>query len=416
MVSRLGAKKKSGGGGGFSYKKRTADDVKKRAEQSGGRFDSPFKQGFDVFRPKDGENLIRILPPTWDDHDHYGLDVWMHRFIGADNSNYLCANKMLGKHCPACDEAKAAKDAGEDDEAKSLQPQKRTLVWIIDRDDESNTPQIWDMSWAQDRDIAALCHIKRTGKVLLIDHPEDGYDLTVKKVGKGLKTRYTFIVDRESSPIHDEQKEQDKILEFITENPLTDVLRYDTAAHIEKQLSGTAPSKDEDLDDDDDKPRKKKRSRDRDEEEEDEKPKRRRGRDADEDEEEEEDRKPAKRRRSEPEEEEEEEDEKPAKKKRRVVEEEEEEEEEERKPAKRRRPDPEEEEEEEEEKPRKRRRAEPEEEEEEEEKPRKRRRAEPEEEEEEEEEEAPKKKKRRAEPEEEEEEEEEDERPRRRRR
>jgi hypothetical protein len=410
MVARIGSKKERGSKSTFKYKSRGADDVKKRAEQSGGRFDSPFKSGFDVFRPKVGENLIRILPATWEDHDHYGLDVWMHRFIGGDNSNYLCLNKMNGKRCPACDEAKAAKAAGEDDEAKALQPVKRTLVWVLDRDDDSNTPLLWDMSWTQDRDIAALCYVKRTGKVLLLDHPDDGYDLTVKKTGQGLKTRYQFIVDREPSSIADSDKEQEKILEYITENPLPTVLRFDTPEHIEKALSGTAAAKDEDLDDE--KPRRGKRDRD-DEDEEEEKPRSRRRAEPEDEEEE----KPRSRRRADPDEEEEEE--KPRSRRRADPEEEEEEE----KPRSRRRADPDEEEEEkprgrarreeaedeEEEKPRSRRGRDKEEEEEEEEKPRSRKRADPEEEEEEEE--KPRRRARREEPEEEEEE-----RPRRARR
>src|SRR4051812_42334164 len=118
MVASTGKKKlKKPVSSGFKYKKRTADDVKKRAEQSGGRFDSPLIGGVDFFRPKNGENVVRILPATWDEHEHYGLDVWMHRFIGADNSNYLCLNKMQGKRCPACEEHKLAKDAGEEEEA-----------------------------------------------------------------------------------------------------------------------------------------------------------------------------------------------------------------------------------------------------------------------------------------------------------
>jgi hypothetical protein len=297
MVSRVGKKNATKEkGSSFKYTKRTAEDVKKRATQTGGRFDSPFKQGFDTFRPKNGENLVRILPATWEDHDHYGLDVWMHRFVGGDNSNYLCAHKMEGKRCPICEEQKLAKDAGEDDEAKALSPTKRTLVWVIDRDDKSDppVPQIWDMSWTQDRDIAGMCHTERTGKILLIDHPDDGYDITIKKSGQGLKTKYQFIIDRESSPIDDDVNVQEEILQYITENPLPTVLRFDTPEHIEKQLSGTAESKDKDIDDDekprrgrgrdddDDKPARGRRSA-KDDDDEDEKPRRRRGADDDDD-------------------------------------------------------------------------------------------------------------------------------------
>jgi hypothetical protein len=334
MIARVGKKKdSSGGGSGFKYKKRSAEDVKKRADQSGGNFDSPVKQGFDMWRPKTGENVIRILPPTWDDFDHYGLDVYMHRFIGSDSSNYICLNKMKGKHCPACAEQKLAKDGGEDDEAKALAYQKRCWVWVIDRDDRSETPQIWDMSWAQDRDIAGLSHFK-SGKILLIDHPDEGYDIIVKKTGAGLKTKYHFNIERDSSPISDDDDKQEEILNFIQENPIPSVLHFFSADHIEKKLAGTTESKDKDLDDDDDDKPKKKRAgrRDADDDDEDERPKKKR--------------KPA---------DDDDEDETPRRRKRTADDDDEEEE----KPKKKKRPDPDEEDDEEEERPKKRRRPDP---------------------------------------------------------
>ena len=44
---------------GFVYKPRTADQVKNRANRKTSLFDSIFKQGFDTYRPKIGDNLFR---------------------------------------------------------------------------------------------------------------------------------------------------------------------------------------------------------------------------------------------------------------------------------------------------------------------------------------------------------------------
>lgn len=78
---------------GFQYKPRTADQVKGRATRKSSRYDSIFKQGFDSYRPKQGDNLIRYLPPTWDDADHYGYTAFVHRGIGPDNATYLCPDR-----------------------------------------------------------------------------------------------------------------------------------------------------------------------------------------------------------------------------------------------------------------------------------------------------------------------------------
>lgn len=360
MIARVGKKNKvKGKSSGFKYHKRSADDVKKRADQRGGNFDSPVKSGIDMWRPAAGENVIRILPATWDDYEHYGYDVYMHRFIGSDSSNYICLNKMKGKHCPACAEQKAAKDGGEDEEAKQLAYAKRCWVWIIDRNDKTETPQVWDMSWSQDRDISGLTYFK-SGKVLLIDHPDDGYDVIVKKTGSGLKTKYAFNIERDSSPISDDEEKQEEILAYITENPIPSVLNFFSADHIAKKLEGTTEDRDDELDDDEDEtPRKKKagkRSRDEDDDE-DERPskkKKRKPADDDDDDEDEDDtpkrrKKPAdddedqddtprRRRKPADDDDDEDEDETPKKKKKRPVEDDDDEDEDERPKKKKRKP------------------------------------------------------------------------------
>jgi len=285
MVNRLkNRSERAGRKSGFVYAPPDAKKIKERSEQTGGRFDSIFQNGIDTWRPKVGDNLIRILPPTWDDADYYGFDAWVHSYVGVDNSTYLCPMKMKNKSCPICAAAKEAKDAGEADEAKELQAKKITLVWIIDRDDDKPTPQAWSMSWTMDRDIAALCANKRTGKILLLDDPEKGYDLTLKRQGQGLKTRYFGLaVDRDPTPIEDSEKVQDDILDYIAENPMPTVLKYYDEDYLAKVIEGTAESRDPDLEEEE-RPRGR-RGRGKDEEEE-EPPRRgtRRGRDAEEEE------------------------------------------------------------------------------------------------------------------------------------
>lgn len=403
MIARVGRKEKGKekrGGFKFKYKARSAEDVKKRAEQTGGRFDSPVKRGFDMWRPKSGENVIRILPATWDDFDHYGYDVFMHRYVGSDSSNYVCPNKMKGKACCICDEAKQLKADGEEDEAKKIGFQKRVWVWVIDRDDKSETPQVWDMSWSQDRDISEQSRYKN-GKILLIDHPDEGFDVIVKKTGSGkTNTKYHFNIERDSSPISEDEDKQEEILKFITENPIPSVIQYFSNEHLAKKMEGTGSEKDEDLDDDEDedegKNKKRRRSRDEDEDEDD-KPRRKRSRD---DEDEEQEDPPRRRKPKDEEDDEDEEDEKPRKKRRADPD------------------DEEDEDEDEDERPRKkksRRDEDDEDEEDEDEKPRKKKRSKEDDEDEEDEDERPRRKKRSRDDDEDEEDDEDDDKPRRRR-
>lgn len=253
----------------FVYKAPTADQMKKRAEQTGGNFEGIFKNDISLYKIKGGENCIRILPPTWDEHEHCGYEVFVHSFIGPSNGTYLCLAKMRNEHCPICEASADAKRSGDQDEAYALQARKRVIFWVIDRDSENEGPLLFDAGWQMDRDIFALTIQKRSGKVRLVDHPDKGHDILFKRQGEGIKTRYFgYQIEPEESPIFEDDGEQDNVLEFIQENPIPELLVFREADHLEKVLSGTSSSDDEgsdDVDDDDDEdedeaPRKKKAS------------------------------------------------------------------------------------------------------------------------------------------------------------
>lgn len=237
---------------GFVYKPRTADQVKGRASRKSGLYDSIFKQGFDTYRPKQGDNLIRYLPPTWDDSDHYGYTAFVHRNIGPDNATYLCPRKMLNKPCPICEAQKEAKDAGEGEEATALTVAERIISWVVDRDaDDPEKPLIYDTSWTQDRDIVSLCVNERTGEILMIDHPDKGYDVTIKRQGTGMRTKYYgYAISRDDCPINDSEKVQEEILDYVKDNPIPDVLNFYDYDYLAGVLSGKVAAKDEVLDKD----------------------------------------------------------------------------------------------------------------------------------------------------------------------
>lgn len=238
---------------GFVYKPRKLEDVKRRAEKPAGRFDSYFKPGFDSFRPKVGENVIRILPPTWEDsHEHYGYTIFVHSWVGPDKSTYLCPAKMKKKRCPICDAADEARKAGEDDEYKALNVREQTVMWVIDRDDDDKSPQLYAVSGQMDRDILAQTISSRSGKAIMIDHPDEGYDVFIKRTGQGLKTRYVCSIDRDKSPIDDDETQQEEILTYIKENPLPSVLKFYNEEYLEKVIAGTVEQKDDDTEDEED--------------------------------------------------------------------------------------------------------------------------------------------------------------------
>lgn len=226
----------------FTYTPRTPEQVKERASQRTDGRDSPWDSSVQFFTPAEGDNSIRILPPPSDaDWGHYGFPVFIHYDIGADKNSYLCLDRMKGEPCPICEERERASGAGEDELAKELKAGSRLGVYVIDRSKPNKGPLLWNLSGNMDQDILKLTVDGRTGEVLPIDHPDEGYDLTFNRKGAGMTTKYTgYRFDRAPSPLSDDQDQADEWLAFITEHPVDGLLSYKDYAYIDGVFSGTA--------------------------------------------------------------------------------------------------------------------------------------------------------------------------------
>lgn len=261
---------------GFRYQKRTKDDVKERANMKGGNYDTYIKPKFKQWKPKDGKNLIRILPPTWVGARHYGLDIYVNFNIGADNQAYLSLSKH-GKGDDPLDEARReAQREGDKDLAKALNPTQRILYWIIDRNDEDEGPLLWAAPFTFDKSLNNLCIDVDTKEVFHVDgndNPDEGRDVRFYKEGTGITTKYdpSKMKVLGKSLVHEDDGLQQDWLDFIADNPLPEVLNFYDYDHIKAMFDGQAGRQD-----DDEKPARSKRARDSDDE--DEKPARTRSR------------------------------------------------------------------------------------------------------------------------------------------
>lgn len=223
----------------FQYQARSNDQWAKR--ESGKNFEGFIKDDYVTFTPKK-ENWIRILPPTWANPSHYGLDIWVHYGVGPNNASVLCSRRMQGKPCPICEAHDRAEQAGRED-ADQLRPTPRVLIWLIDRkDDKESRPKAWAQPKTKvDLEICQICRDRMTGELYQIDNPDAGYDLTFVKEGEGLQTNYSgFALARRESAV------EDRYLEYIVQHPLPDILNWrnydEVAALFEGQASITHPA------------------------------------------------------------------------------------------------------------------------------------------------------------------------------
>jgi hypothetical protein len=228
------------GGTGFTYRARDSAAVARRAEGQTDDFDVYISRDVKLFKANDKDNNLRILPPTWDDPQHFGLDIWVHYGVGPDRQTYLCLHKMKNERCPICDERRKALDEGDEKYGKDLAPTRRVLVYIVDRDNEKEGVQAWAAPQTLDRDIVKVSVDKRSGEVLPIDHPEDGYDIYFEKKGSKDRTEYLGVqIARRSSPLGN-----DDWLQFAVDHPLPDQLMYYSEDHIAAAFGGGGVQRD----------------------------------------------------------------------------------------------------------------------------------------------------------------------------
>lgn len=223
----------------FTYRKRSAEQINRRA--SGNDFISFISNEVDMYKPKKGANVIRFLPPTWEDPepDHYGMDVWVHYNVGPDHASVLCLNRMKGERCPICEARARAERKGDEDTAGQLKATKRVLAWVIDRDNEdrNSKPLLFAMGARMDREIAGLSVDPRSKHVLYIDDPKNGYDVSFRKDGEGLKTQYGGIqIDRQPSEIVDEY------LDYVEEVPIPQTLVWRSYEEVQRIFQGAGVS------------------------------------------------------------------------------------------------------------------------------------------------------------------------------
>lgn len=201
-------------------------------------FDKIFKDHIKVFSPKKGENRVRFLPATWPDPAHYGWDIFVHYGVGPDRQSYLDLKRMLDKPDPIDEERNELRRLGRTDEQslkeiRDLNSTRRVACYIIDRDNEADGVQAWPMAQTLDQDISASS-VDDDGAVLDIDHPEEGYDVSFRKEGEKLNTKYKGItISRRPSRLG--KKEW---LEYAIKHPLPDQLQFFSYEDIAKEFGG----------------------------------------------------------------------------------------------------------------------------------------------------------------------------------
>lgn len=227
----------------FAYRERSSEDMQNRQRSFSGR-DSYFSNKAKFFVPKVGSNKLRILPPTWEGAEHYGLDIYVHYGIGPDNVGYLCLDRMEGDKCPLCEARLEADKNGDEDLTKALRATRRVAVYVVDRNAENEGPKVWAMPQTVDKEICAQAWDKESGEVFALDNPDEGYDVSFEQEGTGPTKKYIGVrLARRASPVSDEDTVAEAWLQHITDNPVPDMLVLHDYDHIKLAFEGKGARK-----------------------------------------------------------------------------------------------------------------------------------------------------------------------------
>lgn len=156
-------------------------------------FWSPLLKGdYKLFSLKVGLNTLRILPPTWENPKHYGIDVFYHSITNkkGESNLFVCKNKMNGKDCETCNKYHRASARNRRGDMYKFSPKRSVAVYVLDRNNKKEGPLLWMMSWSTDMQLSRMSIDFTDNSVLVLDDPDCGYDITIKRRGLGLKTTY----------------------------------------------------------------------------------------------------------------------------------------------------------------------------------------------------------------------------------
>jgi len=198
--------------------------------------------GITQFRAAVGDNIVRIIPPL-DIHVPWAKRIFIHRHIGANNSTFLCPNKMFNKPCPVCERAKELQDENADKKVLSaFWPKLRHLMFLYDvtsQKEEEKGLRWWDApaskSCAIVENIVALSRDPKTGAPLDVSDPETGRDVKFTRKGTdATSTTYMGYQLLENGVVPKEWHENVPTFESVLE-----VSTYD---HMYKELHGVSPT------------------------------------------------------------------------------------------------------------------------------------------------------------------------------
>lgn len=158
---------------------------------------------------KEGSSVIRILPPVGG-MEYFYQEVGKHTL--SDDKWAYCPEVLSEgeQECPICDLQKQLYAHGDKELAKKIRVARKYWMNVIDRGNEDAGPLILTAGITILQQIAGYVNDPDYGD---ITDPDEGWDITIDRKGKGMDTRYDVRVKPRSSPLSADEDVASKWLE-----------------------------------------------------------------------------------------------------------------------------------------------------------------------------------------------------------
>ena len=221
---------------------------KDRGGNSGTRVIDITDTGLELYTPKEGRNVISIIPYTIKTNKHplvknktleigdmdYVMDIWEHRGVGANQSSVLCLKHTYGKPCPICEEAERLKKEGKEDEAKALKAKRRVYYNIFDPKD--NKIKVFATShYLFEKELIEEARDDEDGGYIDFADPEEGKEVRFRAVKESLAGQEYLTYKSFSFDDREEPLSKKVLSSAISFDEIMNVPSYD---QVEKLLYG----------------------------------------------------------------------------------------------------------------------------------------------------------------------------------
>jgi len=159
--------------------------------------------GSGFYGPKEGRNLLRILPPVGE-MEFFFQPVGRHYFPPDGKKYSYCPNFTSDGElpCPICELVTELKNSGEKKLADELRIKRSFWMNVINRDDDTKGPLVYTPGIIVFSEISSLISDPDYGDITDIN---DGYDIIVEKSGTGRDTEYHVKPRPKVTPLTDDE-------------------------------------------------------------------------------------------------------------------------------------------------------------------------------------------------------------------